>query len=230
MLVGGDVVNVKPTGKFTVNGLPCVSTFAVACANLRARSYAVVERDTEGAMRIAGDIIPSIVTTVAATSALSSLEILKLACTGRKSDADGLYRTLDATSFSCNFVNLALPLFVSASPIECASVTHREWTWSTWDCIELTGPMTLAQLVELFEETYGVEVEMVSAGVCILYTFYQPRAKVEARMPMELAALLADVQGAPIAGGSPYITIEVCGTDVDTDEDVEIPACRYKVA
>ena len=49
--------------------------------------------------------------------------------------------------------------------------------------------MTLEELIEHFEEVYGVEVEMVSAGVCILYTFYQPRKKVEARMPLECVCL-----------------------------------------
>lgn len=159
--------------------------FVTACANLRARNYGIVEVDAFTAWRIAAKVIPSLITTAAATAALGCLELVRLATHGRKGESDGLYRGLDPARFRSSWVNLALPLFAAAAPVPCDTVTHRTWTWSTWDRIELPSPMTLKALVEYFEETYGVEVEMVSSGVCILYTFYQPRKKVEARMPME---------------------------------------------
>ena len=174
---------------FDVDGAPCCAKFVAACANLRARNYSIPEASVAEVRRVAGKIIGGVVTAAATAGALSCTEILKLGAHGVKGESDGLYRGLELQMFASNFFNLALPVFTSAAPLACESVVHaahdNEWTWSTWDRIELTGPMTLEELIEHFEEVYGVEVEMVSAGVCILYTFYQPRKKVAARMPME---------------------------------------------
>lgn len=55
------------------------------------------------------------------------------------------------------------------------------------------------------------------------------RVRPNARRARRLSALLGEVQGVPVGGGSLYLTFEVCGTDAETEEDVEVPQCRYKL-
>jgi ubiquitin-activating enzyme E1 len=42
--------------------------------------------------------------------------------------------------------------------------------------------MTLKGLIEHFKTKHELEITMLSAGPCVLYTFFMPKKKVEERM------------------------------------------------
>merc|ERR1712118_441954 len=70
--------------------------------------------------------------------------------------------------------NLAIPIFSITEPQAPKTTVSKipggrrkgeEWAWSPWDCIELSDPsLTLKQLVDYFQDEYGLELNMLSYG------------------------------------------------------------------
>jgi ubiquitin-activating enzyme E1 len=192
-----------------------------ACSNLRARVYKIQEADMHKSRQIAGKIIPAIATTTALVTGLVCLE---------------LYKTLQDAAlekYKNGFVNLAIPLFAFSEPVAPAStkamIKGKEWNWSVWDCIDIDrGDMNMAEFIAFFDEEYGLEVQMISYGVSILYSFFSSKAKMKERMTKPMTEVVTMVTKKGWEPGLRYIIFEVCVCD-EEGEDVEIPYVRYKV-
>jgi len=216
-----------------------------AVSNLRARNYAIGEADKHTSKGIAGKIIPAIATTTALVAGLVCLELYKLV--GRKPLA----------SFRNTFANLALPLVAMSEPLpaarstlplppgatfvppplpsgEAAPLTVRPdgttaWEWSVWDRLDLTGPLTTAQLLAYYKEALGVDVQMLTYGGAILYAFYLPPPKKRERMGQHVATVAIKLSAAPLPSTASAITLEVTGKSIATGADVELPSIRYRL-
>eukprot|EP00937_MAST-01D_sp_MAST-1D-sp2_P004652 g4652.t1 len=190
----------------------------VACSNLRARVYKITEADKHKSKLIAGKIIPAIATTTAAVTGLVCLEVYKV-LQGKPLEA---YRS--------NFVNLALGFIASSEPSPPETTTTlvkgEEWNWSAWDSLDVDkGDLTLGDFIDFLEEEYGIEVQMISYGVSILFSFFGNAKKMRERKTMPISAVVEQVTKAPIDPSKRYLIIEVCATD-EEGEDVEIPYAR----
>ncbi|KAL3811063.1 hypothetical protein ACHAXA_009011 [Cyclostephanos tholiformis] len=138
--------------------------FITAASNLRAMAYGIPPVDAMETRRVAGRIVPAMITTTALVSALSCLELVKL--------LKGLPLTVHRNAF----VNLALPFFAFTSPMpaeEVSGVDGRKHTiWSRLTC---SGPisMTLEHFLKDILLTAGctdnIEISSVSYGPYMIF-------------------------------------------------------------
>jgi len=196
--------------------------FIASTANLRARNYRIKEESKHEVKRIAGKIIPAIATSTALVSGLICLELYKLLRTP----------SVPIESYKCAFVNLALPFFSLAEPrppdFKKALVAGKEWSWSLWDRIDVDiGDVTLASFLEYFQETLQLDVEMISYGTAMLYSFFGNKKKTSERMKLPMTKLIEDVTKQELKRHSRYILLEVCANNPD-GESVEIPYVRLR--
>jgi ubiquitin-activating enzyme E1 len=194
--------------------------FITACSNLRAINYAIEPADKFKTKLIAGKIIPALATTTATVTGLVCLELYKIVQDKKLED------------FKNAFVNLALPLFAFSEPVGVKTTEvetkNGEWNWSIWDRIDVEGPnMTLNDFIKHIEEEYQCEINMLSCGVTIVYSFFFPPAKRKERGEMPLEEIVSKfVLKRDLDARDTYINFEVCAVDED-DDDVDLPYVRY---
>ena len=101
--------------------------FVTAASNLRALCYGIKPVDAMETRRVAGRIVPAMITTTAFVSALSCIELLKL----QQRVPLALHRNA--------FVNLALPFFAFTCPMPAEELPGpRGQTYTLWDRITVT--------------------------------------------------------------------------------------------
>jgi len=208
--------------------------FISSLANLRARSYGIVEIDSLQAKLKAGRIIPAIATTTALVTGFVMLELCKLL--NKKPFED--YRN--------TFVNLALPLMQMAEPMPPAKVKSRtekrvpdpinnpdyvEETetiaipegFTVWDkLIVEEGDLTLQEFIDHFEEKYKVELFTVVINGKIIYTMGTRRE----RLPKKLTDLAQEIGKMDLTGMDSFMPIANFMTE--DGNDVETPDIVFK--
>merc|ERR1712038_54930 len=199
--------------------------FVTACSNLRALNYSIPTEDTHRSRAIAGRIIPAIATTTALVTGLICLEMYKIVGTPRKE--------LTIEAYKNGFVNLAIPFITLSEPTAPAKtkamLNGKEWNWTAWDSLDVSeGDLTLAQFMEYFKTKYNLDVQMLSQGVSILYSFFANRKKVEERMPMPMSKIITSITKKEFPPNQLFIILELIANDIDTDEEVEIPYVKFR--
>lgn len=86
--------------------------------------------------------------------------------------------------------------------------------------------MTLAEFIDHFKNDHKLEITMLSQGVGMLYSFFQPKAKRDERMPMKMTEIVRKVTKREIAPYERALVFEICCND-ENDEDTEVPYVRY---
>ncbi|KAF2263307.1 ubiquitin-activating enzyme E1 [Lojkania enalia] len=149
--------------------------FITAASNLRAANYKIEQADRHKTKFIAGKIIPAIATTTALVTGLVNLELYKI--------LDG---KTDIEQYKNGFINLALPFFGFSEPIASPKGKYVGHGGSEvaidklWDRFELED-VILEEFIGHFESK-GLNIQMVSSGVSLLYASFYPPAKLKDRM------------------------------------------------
>lgn len=158
--------------------------FITSCSNLRARCYRIKEVSKHETKGIAGKIIPAIATTTALVSGLVCLEFYKLLARA----------PLEA--YKCAFVNLALPFISLAEPrapeTKVTKIACKDSKWSLWDRInvDVGRDITLQQFIDQVQEQTGLEINMLSYGTSMLFSFFGNRKKQKLRLSMPYVCIL----------------------------------------
>lgn len=189
--------------------------FIVAASNLRAANYKIAPADRHKSKLIAGKIIPAIATTTSVVAGLVCLELYKL-CRSLKS----------MTPFKNGFVNLALPFFGFSEPIAAPKLEYCGNHWTIWDRFEVQGEMTLAEFLNYFKEKHGLEITMLSQGVCMLYSFFMAKAKAQERLGLIMTEVVKRVSKKRLEPHVKALVFELCCNDADGN-DVEVPYVKY---
>ncbi|XP_059481585.1 ubiquitin-like modifier-activating enzyme 1 [Neocloeon triangulifer] len=215
--------------------------FIVAASNLRAANYGIEPADRHKSKLIAGKIIPAIATTTSVVAGLVTLELFKLVLLGyTRTDRDRSKEIwgpegappVDAKKlayFKNGFVNLALPLFAFSEPLAAARQSFNGREWTLWDRFEINQEMTLQGLLEHFRKVYGLEVTMLSQGVCMLFSFFMAPQRKDERLALTIPELVRRVSKKTIEPHVRALVLEICCNDVASDEDVEVPYIRYQL-
>merc|ERR1719265_1995361 len=164
--------------------------FINACANLRATNYEIKNCDKQKTKMIAGKIIPAIATTTAMITGAVTAEIYKFVQGGDH---------IKIESVKNGFINLALPLFLFSEPTEVGKIKSKDYDPISMSAVKAIpegytiydktlinqGSLTVKQLFDHLDATYGVEVVLVSSGRFSLYNAYLPGNKHAPRLEMK---------------------------------------------
>ncbi|KAL7540920.1 hypothetical protein ACHAWF_006817, partial [Thalassiosira exigua] len=144
--------------------------FVTAASNLRALSYGIPPADAMETRRVAGRIVPAMITTTGLVSGLSCLELVKL------------IKGLPLQSHRNAFVNLALPFFAFTTPVPAEEVEGFDGkTHTIWDRITIKhasgsssgSNMTLRKFLGKVQKIAGcggdVEISSLSYGPYMIY-------------------------------------------------------------
>jgi len=129
--------------------------FLSSVSNLRARNYKIPEITNFDVKIIAGKIIPALATTTAMIVGSTGLEIIKFI----------LGKSLEKMRNS--FMNLALPLWLFSEPLPPIKAKDKDYDpivlgpvkavppgFTTWDRIEVQGPMTISDFIAFFNKEF----------------------------------------------------------------------------
>eukprot|EP00941_MAST-03F_sp_MAST-3F-sp1_P001435 g1435.t1 len=152
--------------------------FIYACAYLRATNYTISTKNFTmmKARRIAGRIIPAMVTSTASATGFVMAEFIKLVSSSIENVSVDSKNAL-AKYRNTNF-NLALNVFNHFEPVPCSSVVKikladtEQWTeFSLWDAIDLDTIInpTGQEIIDWFDTTYGLVILDVSGFGELLY-------------------------------------------------------------
>lgn len=86
--------------------------------------------------------------------------------------------------------------------------------------------MTMNEFLQYFKDEHKLEITMISQGVCMLYSFFQPKAKLIERSTMSMTEVVRKVSKRQIAPYERALVFEICCND-ENGEDVEVPYVRY---
>ena len=139
--------------------------FINAGANLRARNYNIDECDRNKTKKIAGNIIPTIITTTATVAGTASMQLYTL------------LQTHERKYFRNCFMTLSNAFFFFSEPLEPVKMVDEEYSertrgpikaipegWNIWDTIEIKGPKTCGELIDEFKNKYNVNVDMLAGN------------------------------------------------------------------
>ena len=205
--------------------------FMHACANLRARNYAIPECDKQRTKMIAGKIIPAVATTTAMVVGLVTCELIKILLSGNQYQLD---------KFKNGFVNLGLPLWILSEPLPPVQTKSKEYdpvsmgpiralpeAFTPWDHIDVSlGPdCTVNQLLDHLQTKHGVEAVIISSGNACLFNAFMASHKV--RRGKRVFEVIEEVTKKKIPGKKHAVAIEVSGTAVEDGADVVIPTIKF---
>ncbi|KAK0400299.1 hypothetical protein QR680_003445 [Steinernema hermaphroditum] len=193
--------------------------FVTAASNLRAENYDIEPADTMKTKQIAGRIIPALATTTATVAGLISVELYKMI------DIDGKLPTVPISRFRNGFINLALPFFGMSEPVGAPEKAYNDVKFTLWDRLDVGGNMTLRGFIKWIEDKSRMKISMLSSGVSLIYAYFMPAAKIEARLNMSLREVVELVTKKPIPSHTRGLVFEAT-MDGEFDS-VEIPYIRY---
>eukprot|EP00533_Pseudo-nitzschia_delicatissima_P000361 CAMPEP_0116082952 /NCGR_PEP_ID=MMETSP0327-20121206/3005_1 /TAXON_ID=44447 /ORGANISM="Pseudo-nitzschia delicatissima, Strain B596" /LENGTH=1052 /DNA_ID=CAMNT_0003573789 /DNA_START=54 /DNA_END=3212 /DNA_ORIENTATION=- len=201
--------------------------FVTACSNLRALNYSIPTEDTHRSRAIAGRIIPAIATTTALVTGLICMELYKIIGSMRKTPTIEAYKN--------GFLNLAVPFMTLSEPTAPKStkamLKGKEWNWTSWDSLDINlGDITLGEFMDYFENEYNLEISMLSYGVSILYSFFANKKKVEERKVMKMTEVITSITKKTFPENQLFIILEVIANDKDTDDEVDLPYIKFRIA
>ena len=200
--------------------------FVTAASNLRAMNYQIPTEDTHRSRAIAGRIIPAIATTTALVTGLICTELYKIVgSAGRECKLDDLKN---------GFINIAIPFMTLSEPTPPAKtktiLKGKEWEFSAWDCLDVEkGDITLGEFLAYFENDMGLDVQMLSYGAALLFSFFANPKKVKERKAMSMTKVIESVTKKPVDPNQVFLTLELIACDLETDEEVELPAVRMRI-
>ena len=153
--------------------------FINAGANLRARNYKIDECDRNKTKLIAGNIIPTILTTTAVIAGQTSIQFYTM------------FQTDDPTYYRQAIINIRNTTIVFSSPSPPISrekkdkklksssgeVLYIPQGWNDWDQIEIKGSKTCEELIKILKEKYNINVGAIFSGKKTIYDNILPKAK-----------------------------------------------------
>ena len=218
--------------------------FVTAASNLRAICYGIPPVDAMETRRIAGNIIPAMITTTAFVSAISCIEMIKLV------------QETPLQNFRNAFINLALPFFAFTVPLPAEPVPGlqgREYT--LWDRLSVkeskkvaeSGGLTMKSLINKLkklasDEPSCVSVASISLGPYLLYASFlheDDRSLLKSTVWDTIAEALEDPEldsrgddgdSSPVVFSTSDTSFDltVVVEDMETGEEAELPAVSLK--
>lgn len=180
--------------------------FITASSNMRALNYDIATASKHQTKGIAGKIIPAIATTTSLVAGLVALELYKVVQGHKK-----------VNQYRSGFINLALPYFGFADPIESQVNKFQEKEYSIWDHIEINQDMTLGEFINHFDKEYKTDICTLTYGALMLYAFFIPNNN----MDKKISTIIEEKTKQPLNREMIVLTV------ISSDEEVNVPQVKY---
>lgn len=210
--------------RFDKDGPPSQLAWVAATANLRAACYGIEPVSPLEARRIAGRIVPALVTATAAVAALAVLQLGRLAA--------ALPARPPLAALRNWFANLALAALYDSEPLPPrARRLRRGWSVSEHDTLEVRGPCSWGELIARLERQHGLQVQGLSLGPAPLWSLFSPPADEELFLAAEVGAWLRarhpHLARARAAALLLAADLDPDGDAEDVDENAELPEVKF---
>lgn len=196
-------------------------SFVSSLANLRAECYDIPQESSFEIRRLAGNIIPAMITSTAAIVGLVGVELYKIILHNEQDakDRHGL------SAYKCSFMNLATPLCQFTEPVEYKPKTIKtlpegQNTFTEWDFLDFCGSDTVDSIVSAMSERFKASVDMVTLGTRLIFCSWSNSG----RGGQTIAEIVG--QTASPSGKTVYLTVSAVD---DNGDDVEIPTVRVRL-
>jgi len=180
--------------------------FIHAGANLRARNYKIDECDRNKTKKIAGKIIPTVLTTTASIAGIVALQLYTT------------FQTSEIKYFRECFFNLNSNYFYFAPPHEALKTLDKDPDainsafkavpegWTSWDRIEVKGSKTCGEMCEYLKEKYRIIVDTLFIDDIMVYdTFLEIRNNIN----LKIEDVYAQSTGTPISDKKKFLSINI---------------------
>ncbi len=207
--------------------------FINAQGNLRARNYGIDECDRNETKKIAGKIIPTIITSTATVAGIASLQFYTMLQTNKIE-----YFRNSIIYLHSNLYNFQIP----SKPIKMKDKKYDDTLmeplkaipegWNSWDRIEINETKTCGQLVDYLKEKYNIKVDMLSIDEIDINVFM---GKNNEKMNRKIEEAYEKKSKKKISEKKKYLIIQVVGSVEETvieDETfknvgVSFPTIKY---
>ncbi|XP_039551350.1 ubiquitin-like modifier-activating enzyme 7 isoform X2 [Passer montanus] len=189
--------------------------FITAASNLRAENYGISPASWLTSKRIAGQIVPAIITTTAAVAGLACLEVYKL-----------VWGCQDLSCYCNSNISLSTCLLLRVQPPPAPTYWYGGREWSCWDRLELRAvgadgqAMTVQEVLEWLQRTYGWTVTMLLCGDSVLY---DSKAEAETRARQQAQRLSESLEDARMPQQQDLELLYICEDEDDEAEDIRPP-------
>ena len=199
--------------------------FILSFSNLRAINYDIEQGNFLTTKEVAGNIIPAIASTTAAVTGIVCLQIYTL------------LQTSEIKLFKNISFNLALSEFDLSTPEEkryikdipksersnAIKVIPNEFT--VWEKIDFIGPNLKAKdIINYFKDKYNVEIDNINFNeITLVSTLLGDDKDIE----KSIEELIEENTDFRINEKTKYIQLEISGSDVDGQFDINTPKIRY---
>jgi len=102
--------------------------------------------------------------------------------------------------------------------------------WTLWERFDIDGrksdgdEMTVGELIDYFKIDHKLELEMLSSGDNLLYSFFFLQAEKNERMAMRISEAVKQVGNRDLGDHEKYLILDICVNE----EDQEMPYVRYR--
>ncbi|CAJ1969534.1 unnamed protein product [Cylindrotheca closterium] len=219
--------------------------FITAASNLRAMCYGIAPADAMETRRIAGKIVPAMITTTALVSALSCIEMVKVV------------QGLPLQRYRNAFINLALPFFAFTAPLPTEELPGlRGSTYTMWDRLTVKegkktaerGGITVRQFLKRLKKKASdnpdeLDISTVTFGEFMIYANFlneddddlldkklwdvvQGALESAAEFEKEYSRDGGDESKATTVEAARFLDFTVAVEDLENGEEVELPPVR----
>lgn len=197
--------------------------FIYCFSNLRARNYNIEECDREKARKIAGNIIPAIVSTTACVAGFVAMQIYSVVL----SDDINTMKNI-GLDLGTNWYSVATPeqikTYQSISKKDNINpIIKIPEKFSIWDTIILNGTMTFKEMIELFKKEYNFYIEYINSNDECLLDLIENESDEE--MNKKIEELYFETFKDISKNNKKYLKLSVLGTQ--NDINMNIPRIKY---
>ncbi|KAM4893797.1 ubiquitin-like modifier-activating enzyme 7 [Sylvia borin] len=185
--------------------------FITAASNLRAENYGISPASWLTSKRIAGRIVPAIITTTAAVAGLACLEVYKL-----------VWGCQDLSCYRNSNINLSVCLLLRFQPPPAPTYWYGGREWNSWDRLEMQAvgadgqAMTVQEVLDWLQSTHGWTVTMLLCGDSVLY---DSKADAETRVRQQAQRLSENLEDARMPQQQHLELLYICeGEDAEAED------------
>ena len=182
-------------------------------ANLRANNYKIDGCDRSKTKKIAGKIIPTILTTTACIAGVTSLQLYTT------------FQTSEIKYFRDCYFDLNRNFFYFPLPYEAKKTRDKNPDskngpykaipegWTSWDRIEVKGSKTCGELCELLKNKYGILVDTIFIDELMIYDTF---LEIKKNKDLKIEDVYINSTGKPIPDKKTYLSIKISGIVSET--------------